>query len=140
AVVGVDYTPAEVVSLLEGIGADVDDLGDGVLRVTVPSWRPDLTADIDLVEEVARTGGYDRIPSIQPAARAGSGLTEAQRARRRISNLLTADGFTEVYSYPFTSAKRDDDLRLEADDPRRQHIRLANPMSEDLPLMRTTLL
>ncbi len=78
AVVGVDYTPAEVVSLLEGIGADVDDLGDGVLRVTVPSWRPDLTADIDLVEEVARTGGYDRIPSIQPAARAGSGLTEAR--------------------------------------------------------------
>ncbi|GAA0036888.1 MULTISPECIES: phenylalanine--tRNA ligase subunit beta [Brevibacterium] len=140
AVVGVDYTPAEVVSLLEGIGADVDDLGDGVLRVTIPSWRPDLTADIDLVEEVARTGGYDRIPSIQPAARAGSGLTEAQRARRRISNLLTADGFTEAYSYPFTSAKRDDDLRLEADDPRRQHIRLANPMSEDLPLMRTTLL
>lgn len=140
SVVGVDYSPAEVVSLLEGIGADVDDLGDGVLRVTVPSWRPDLTADIDLVEEVARTGGYDRIPSIQPAARAGSGLTEAQRARRRISNLLTADGFTEVYSYPFTSAKRDDDLRLEADDPRRQHIRLANPMSEDLPLMRTTLL
>ena len=140
AVVGVDYTPAEVVSLLEGIGADVDDLGDGTVRVTVPSWRPDLTADIDLVEEVARTGGYDRIPSIQPAARAGSGLTEAQRARRRISNLLTADGFTEVYSYPFTSAKRDDDLRLEADDPRRQHIRLANPMSEDLPLMRTTLL
>lgn len=140
SVVGVDYSLAEVVSLLEGIGAGVEDLGDGVLRVTVPSWRPDLTADIDLVEEVARTGGYDRIPSIQPAARTGTGLTEAQRARRRISNLLTADGFTEVYSYPFTSAKRDDDLRLEADDPRRQHIRLANPMSEDLPLMRTTLL
>lgn len=140
SVVGVDYSLAEVVSLLEGIGAGVDDLGDGILRVTVPSWRPDLTADIDLVEEVARTGGYDRIPSIQPAARTGTGLTEAQRARRRISNLLTADGYTEVLSYPFTSAKRDDELRLEADDPRRKHIRLANPMSEDLPLMRTTLL
>lgn len=140
SVVGVDYSLAEVVSLLEGIGADVEDLGDGVLRVTVPSWRPDLTADIDLVEEVARTGGYDRIPSIQPAARTGTGLTEAQRARRRISNLLTADGYTEVLSYPFTSAKRDDELRLEVDDPRRKHIRLANPMSEDLPLMRTTLL
>ncbi|WP_278373506.1 phenylalanine--tRNA ligase subunit beta [Brevibacterium casei] len=140
SVVGVDYSLAEVVSLLGGIGAGVEDLGDGVLRVTVPSWRPDLTADIDLVEEVARTGGYDRIPSIQPAARTGTGLTEAQRARRRISNLLTADGYTEVLSYPFTSAKRDDELRLEADDPRRKHIRLANPMSEDLPLMRTTLL
>lgn len=140
SVVGVDFSLPEVVNLLEGIGADVEDLGNGTLRVSVPSWRPDLTADIDLVEEVARTGGYARIPSIQPAARSGTGLTEAQRARRRISNLLTADGYTEVFSYPFTSAKRDDDLRLEAEDPRRGHIRLANPMSEDLPLMRTTLL
>lgn len=140
SVVGVDYSAAEAISLLEGIGAGVEDRGDGVLRVTVPSWRSDITADIDLVEEVARTGGYDRIPSVQPAARAGAGLTDAQRARRRISNLLTADGFTEVLSYPFTSAKRDDEMRLEADGPRRLHIRLANPMSEDLPLLRTTLL
>ena len=140
SLVGVDYTTAEVTALLEGIGAGIETVGKGKLAVTVPSWRTDITGDVDLIEEVARTGGYDRIPSIQPAARAGKGLTEAQKTRRRISNLLAADGYTEVLSYPFTSDKRDDQLRLEADDIRRKHIRLANPMSEDLPLMRTNLL
>ncbi|MGO1264274.1 MAG: phenylalanine--tRNA ligase subunit beta, partial [Brevibacterium aurantiacum] len=140
SLVGVDYTTAEVTGLLEDIGASIDVIGKDKLAVTVPSWRTDIDADVDLIEEVARTGGYDRIPSIQPAARAGQGMTEAQRTRRRISNLLAADGYTEVLSYPFTSAKRDDQLRLEADDVRRKHICLANPMSEDLPLMRTNLL
>ncbi|GEB22666.1 phenylalanine--tRNA ligase subunit beta [Brevibacterium aurantiacum] len=140
SLVGVQYTTAEVTGLLEGIGATIDVIGKDRLAVTVPSWRTDITDAVDLIEEVARTGGYDRIPSIQPAARAGKGLTVAQKARRRISNLLAADGFTEVLSYPFTNDKRDDQLRLEADDVRRKHVRLANPMSEDLPLMRTNLL
>ncbi|PCC43213.1 phenylalanine--tRNA ligase subunit beta [Brevibacterium aurantiacum] len=140
SLVGVQYTTAEVTGLLEGIGATIDVIGKDRLAVTVPSWRTDITDAVDLIEEVARTGGYDRIPSIQPAARAGKGLTVAQKTRRRISNLLAADGFTEVLSYPFTNDKRDDQLRLEADDVRRKHVRLANPMSEDLPLMRTNLL
>lgn len=140
SLVGVDYTVAEVTSLLEGIGATVSTKDDETVSVTVPSWRTDITDDVDLIEEVARTGGYDRIPSVQPAARAGNGLTVAQKTRRRVSNLLAADGFTEVLSYPFTNDKRDDQLRLEADDVRRKHVRLANPMSEDLPLMRTNLL
>jgi phenylalanyl-tRNA synthetase beta chain len=138
--VGVEYTTAEATGLLEGIGATIEVVGKDRLAVTVPSWRTDITDDVDLIEEVARTGGYGRIPSIQPAARAGNGLTTAQKTRRRISNLLAADGFTEVLSYPFTSSKRDDQLRLESDDVRREHVRLANPMSEDLPLMRTNLL
>ncbi|WP_210602582.1 phenylalanine--tRNA ligase subunit beta [Brevibacterium oceani] len=138
--VGVEYTTAEATGLLEGIGATIEVVGKDRLAVTVPSWRTDITDDVDLIEEVARTGGYGRIPSIQPAARPGNGLTIAQKTRRRISNLLAADGFTEVLSYPFTSTKRDDQLRLEADDVRREHVRLANPMSEDLPLMRTNLL
>jgi phenylalanyl-tRNA synthetase beta chain len=140
SLVGVDYTTAEATGLLEGIGATVEIVGRDRLAVTVPSWRTDITDDVDLIEEVARTGGYSRIPSVQPAARPGNGLTTAQKTRRRISNLLAADGFTEVLSYPFTSSKRDDQLRLEADDVRREHVRLANPMSEDLPLMRTNLL
>ncbi|WP_209371010.1 phenylalanine--tRNA ligase subunit beta [Brevibacterium renqingii] len=140
SLVGVDYSTAEVTGLLESIGATVEIVAQGRLAVTVPSWRTDITDNVDLIEEVARTGGYDRIPSVQPAARAGSGLTLAQRTRRRVSNLLAADGFTEVLSYPFTNDKRDDQLRLETDDVRRKHVRLANPMSEDLPLMRTNLL
>src|SRR5699024_832720 len=87
SLVGVDYTVAEVTSLLEGIGATVSTKDDETVSVTVPSWRTDITDDVDLIEEVARTGGYDRIPSVQPAARAGNGLTVGQKTRRRVSNL-----------------------------------------------------
>ena len=61
-------------------------------RVTPPSWRPDLTDPADLVEEVLRLGGYDAIPATLPPARAGFGLTEAQRARRRVGRALAGAG------------------------------------------------
>src|SRR5699024_10652416 len=111
-----------------------------VLRVTVPTWRPDLLTAVDLVEEVARAGGYDRIPSVEPQAPGGSGLTDAQRARRRVSNLLAARGLSEVLTYPFTSQDRADELLLPAHDERRTMVRLANPLGEDRPLMRSHLL
>ncbi|GAA4285032.1 phenylalanine--tRNA ligase subunit beta [Brevibacterium daeguense] len=137
--VGVDYSTAEVVALLEAVGASAAEQGESV-SVTVPTWRSDLTDPIDLVEEIARAGGYDRIPSAVPQAPGGRGLTRAQRARRRISNLLTALGCTEVLTYPFTSDKRSDALLIPAEDPRRRNVRLANPMADDNPLMRTHLL
>src|SRR5699024_7243990 len=65
SLVGIDYSIDEVTSLLEGIGATVTTQDDETVSVTVPSWRTDITDDVDLIEEVARTGGYDRIPSVQ---------------------------------------------------------------------------
>ena len=95
AIVGVEYTPEQVVSTLELIGATVSVAGD-VATVTPPTWRPDLTDKVTLVEEVARIVGYDRIPSVLPIAPAGRGLTRAQRARRRVGQTLAAAGATEV--------------------------------------------
>lgn len=143
--VGVEYATDEVVALLAAVGADAEAVagtqGTGtVLRVTVPTWRPDLLTAVDLVEEVARAGGYDRIPSVEPQAPGGSGLTAAQRARRRVSNLLAARGLSEVLTYPFTSQDRADALLLPQDDERRRMVRLANPLGEDRPLMRSHLL
>src|SRR5690606_22734501 len=87
-----------------------------------------------------RLVGYDKLPSLLPPAPAGSGLTEAQRLRRRVGRALAAAGFVEVLSYPFISGKDLDNLQLEQDDDRRVTVRLANPLSEDEPFMRTTLL
>lgn len=137
--VGVAYSAAETAGLLEAIGAAVEVSGD-TARVTVPTWRGDLTSPIDLVEEIARAGSYDRIPSVLPQAPGGRGLSAAQRARRRISNLLAGLGYTEVLTYPFTSEKRSDELLLPEDDERRGGVRLVNPMADDQPLMRTHLL
>ena len=137
--VGVDYTADQVVSVLEQIGCSVDRLGED-LRVTPPSWRPDLTTWPDLAEEVARIQGYDAIPSIVPAAPGGRGLTDSQRARRVVANLLAARGFSEIWSAPFVSEKSFDQLGYAADDVRRVTVRVANPLSEQEPLIRTTVL
>ncbi|GLW06345.1 phenylalanine--tRNA ligase beta subunit [Microtetraspora sp. NBRC 13810] len=119
---------------------DVSAGSDDLLTVTPPTWRPDLTDPNDLAEEVIRLEGYDKLPSVLPAAPAGGGLTESQRLRRRVGRGLAAAGFVEVLAYPFIGERDFDDLLLPAGDDRRRAARLANPISEDEPLMRTTLL
>jgi phenylalanyl-tRNA synthetase beta chain len=103
AVMGVDYTDAEIVDTLRAIGATVERAAD-VLTVTPPSWRPDLIDDVSLVEEIARIVGYGRIPSVLPVAPPGRGLTEQQRVTRRVANALASIGLTEVVTAPFVSA------------------------------------
>ncbi len=110
------------------------------LVVTPPSWRPDLTDPADLAEEVIRLEGYQNIPVRAVRAVGGRGLTGRQRLRRTVSRALASDGYVEVISSPFTSVLDFDRLQLPADDKRRSAVRLANPLSEDEPLMRTTLL
>ena len=111
-----------------------------VLLVTPPSWRPDLTDPADLAEEVIRLEGYTGVPVRQPRAPAGGGLTERQKALRAISRTLAAAGFVEVHSDPFSPATEADSLMLAQEDPRRPAVRVANPLSEDQPQLRTTLL
>jgi phenylalanyl-tRNA synthetase beta chain len=116
------------------------DRGAQVLTVVPPSWRPDLTDPSDLAEEVIRLEGYENIPARTARAAAGRGLTERQRLRRAAGRALAGAGYVEVLSQPFVSAADGDRLQLPADDPRRTALRLANPLSEDEPLLRTTLL
>ncbi len=116
------------------------DLPALLLVVTPPSWRPDLTDPADLAEEVIRLEGYENIPVRAARAAAGQGLTDRQRLRRTMNRALAYAGFVEVMSDPFTSAADFDKLQLPGDDPDRLAVRLANPLSDDQPLMRTTLL
>jgi len=111
-----------------------------VLLVTPPSWRPDLTDPADLAEEVIRLEGYDNVPVRRPRATAGRGLTSRQQALRAIARTLADDGFVEVHAEPFGPASDADRLMLPADDPRRAAVAVANPLSDDQPLLRTTLL
>jgi phenylalanyl-tRNA synthetase beta chain len=133
--VGCQIEPAPVEGEREA-GGD----GPAPLRVLPPSWRTDLTDPADLAEEVIRLEGYDHIPVRAPRSVAGRGLTPDQRLRRRIGRALAAAGYVEALSYPFVAEREWDDLQLPADDDRRRALRLANPLSEDEPLLRTTLL
>jgi phenylalanyl-tRNA synthetase beta chain len=126
------------VAALEAIGCSV--APGEPLRVTPPSWRPDLRDPYDLVEEVTRVVGYDRVPSVLPTAPPGRGLTAAQRLRRRIGHALAGAGFTEIVTYPFIGSADFDRLGVPADDLRRHALRVANPLSAEQPLLHTTLL
>jgi phenylalanyl-tRNA synthetase beta chain len=136
---GVPYPPERVVALLSEVGCAVA-VDRERLSVTPPSWRPDLADPADLVEEVARLDGYDRIPSVLPVAPPGSGLTAGQRRRRTVARALAEAGYVEALCYPFVGELAWDALGLPVDDPRRDPVRLANPLSEQEPSLRTTLL
>ncbi len=101
--IGVDYTPAEIETVLSDIGATVSKAKDG-WTVVPPSWRPDIVDAPGLSEEVARIHGYDRIPSAIPVAPPGRGLTRSQTARRRVAQVLAGAGLTEVLAYPFVTS------------------------------------
>jgi phenylalanyl-tRNA synthetase beta chain len=113
---------------------------DGGWEVNAPPWRPDLVDPSDCVEEILRLFGYDRIPAVLPAAPAGFGRTGLQRLRRLVGLGLSGAGVTEVLTYPFVGDSDHDGLRLAPNDARRRVPLLANPLSDESPHLRSTLL
>lgn len=138
-VAGMDIDAATTVAKLTAVGCAVEE-NEKRLNVTPPTWRPDLTDPADLVEEVVRLVGYQNLPSTLPTAPAGHGLTHTQRLRRRVGTVLAARGMVEVLTYPFTSDADANSLRWNDDDPRRTSPRLANPLSDEQPLLRAAIL
>ncbi|HEX9343918.1 MAG TPA: phenylalanine--tRNA ligase subunit beta, partial [Actinomycetota bacterium] len=137
---GAPADPAFAAPYLEGVGCQVQlEPDSAALRAVPPSWRFDIEGWADLEEEVARRWGYDKLPATLPKATGGRRTAE-QRLRRRTRDLLAGMGLTEVQPYPFTSQGALDRLELSASDQRRRALRLANPLSEESPELRTTLL
>jgi phenylalanyl-tRNA synthetase beta chain len=136
--IGVDYSAAQVRGALEMIGCDVDPAGD-VWRVTAPTWRPDLTDEWTLAEEVARIDGLDKVPSVLPVPPSGRGFTAAQHGRRRVSNALAAAGFVETPSFPFTTEQQND-LHGSASGDHLPSVKLANPLDGQAPFLRRSLI
>jgi phenylalanyl-tRNA synthetase beta chain len=118
----------------------LDDAGE--LDVTVPYFRrSDVTREVDLIEEVARIDGVDRLPATLPPRNGAAGrLTHAQRARRRAQDVLVGRGLHEVVGWSFTDSGVADRLRLPDYHPMRRAVRIENPLSEAQSLMRTNML
>jgi phenylalanyl-tRNA synthetase beta chain len=112
------------------------------LEVTVPALRRvDVTREVDLIEEVARIDGLEKLPATLPARRGAVGLlSHAQRVRRAAEDALVGRGLHEVVGWSFTDPGLLDRLRLAAEHPLRQVVRLENPMSETQSMLRPTLL
>jgi phenylalanyl-tRNA synthetase beta chain len=137
---GTDLSEDEIRRHLESIQLTVRTTGNGFLEVEPPSFRPDLSREVDLVEEVARLAGYDRIPSNLPLARV-SAVKPArdQTLRKHAKQTLLMAGFCEVISYSFISREAIEQLQLAEDDRRRRLLPLRNPLSEEQAVMRTSL-
>ncbi|WP_067697541.1 phenylalanine--tRNA ligase subunit beta [Nocardia jejuensis] len=143
-IAGVHYAPGASTRRLQQVGCVVEvgvsEAGHGQLVVTPPSWRPDLTQPADLVEEVLRLEGLDKIPSVLPSAPAGRGLTAQQRRRRAVSKALAFEGCVEVPAPVFMSGTVFDTWGLPADDARRKTLRVLNPLDADRADLSSTLL
>ena len=111
-------------------------------RRRVPHFRRgDVTREVDLIEEVARIDGLERLPATLPPRRGAAGrLTHSQQVRRRAEDALAGRGLAEVAGWSFADPALPDRLRLPADDPMRRVVVVENPLSESWSIMRPTLL
>jgi phenylalanyl-tRNA synthetase beta chain len=126
--------------ILRALEFSVQEADDG-LDVSVPAFRRnDVYREADVIEEVARIDGFEKLPATLPARRGSAGrLTTNQRLRRRAVDALVGRGMYETMGWSFAEPGLADRLRLDADDPRRRFVVLQNPMSEDQSVLRTTL-
>lgn len=109
-------------------------------EVTVPDWRNDVTIPDDLSEEVARIYGFDKIPSTLPKGNQQGRQSAAQNFIDRIKAILVGLGMCEELSFAFTSEAMFDKMRVPVDSTLRQAVPIMNPLTDEAPLLRTTLL
>lgn len=136
ALLGVSIDAGTSAKILERLGCEVSRSGDA-LSVSIPAHRNDLRIEEDLIEEVARVWGYERIPSKLPGSRGvRAGARRDFPARRRMRELLTALGFDEAIHFTFVSPKECQALGFDPE----SCLRLTNPLSEERSVMRPSLL
>ena len=131
---GFEIPAQQVADLLRVIGCDVDEKS---FTIDPPSWRADLLTASDFTEEVARMIGYDKIPSVLPPRPLHATLTPTQKRRRAVATMLASRGLAEVQTFPFTNQATIDSMGFVGE--RASTYKVANPMSEEFPLMRVHL-
>ncbi len=136
ALLGTDIEAEEMRKILRSLDFGVD--GDAV---TVPSWRGDVLRMNDLAEEVARFHGYNEIPNtLQRGETTRGGYSREQKLEQKLGAVCRSMGCDEIITYSFISPTWYDKIRWATDDPRRQSLKIMNPLGEDTSIMRTTVL
>jgi len=150
-ILGTRLSGAKITGILESLELKISKDGKSTrdeaqpaapdLQATIPTFRPDLEREIDLIEEIVRLYGYNKVKSTLPE-RSGKkgGLSSRQKLERSTKNFLIACGLSQVLGYGFINPEDFDKLRLPADSPLRQVITLLNPLTAEQSVMRSTLL
>ncbi len=140
-ILGINLPTEEIIRLFKNLEFGCEIQEPGVMNVSVPSFRVDIEREIDLIEELARVAGYDKIPVTMPKIRIFSDRpTIHQRLERKVKDLLVAHGLSEVINYSFISPASYEKILLSEDDYRRNNVNILNPLTEEQSVMRTTLL
>lgn len=139
-VLGVDVSVETAQEILTSLQFAVQKAGDN-LQVTVPTHRVDVSMEVDLIEEVARMYGYNRVPDTLPFGRSTRGLrTEKQAFTARARSIMAESGLYEVMTYSFVHPRIFNLMNLPPDSPLRKALKIQNPLSEEHSVMRTMLL
>jgi phenylalanyl-tRNA synthetase beta chain len=137
--IGVDIENSIMLKIIKSLDMKVSKIAKN-WKITPPAWRHDIKLAADLVEEIIRIWGYHKIPSQLPKTNIGTGLSSSQKVKRSLSVKMASMGLNEVLNYPFISLEKINNLGIKPNDERQNLVRLANPLSEDLPYLRSTLL
>lgn len=140
ALLGITVPDKDVLRILNSLNFNAHIQGDN-LTVTVPGYREDIDGYPDIAEEIIRFYGYENIKgTFMPAASVtNGGLSDEQKAEAKLKRQLVSKGYYEISTYSFYSVKDLDALHFSPDAPERNAIKILNPISEDLSVMRTTL-
>lgn len=137
---GVDVPAAKMTEILRRLEFDVDAQADKLV-VTVPTWRGDVSRPADISEEIARMWGYDNIPATTPFGNMKpGGQSYTQTIADKAKDVLTGLGFSEIITFSFTHPAVCDKLDLPADSELRRAIPVLNPITDDFPQMKTSLM
>jgi phenylalanyl-tRNA synthetase beta chain len=136
-VLGFPLTPAQIRDYLNRLGFEAS--GDDPIVVVVPTRRPDIDRPVDLLEELARLHGYDKIPETV-AIGPGGGIPLRWRRLRKVRRAMTGAGYSESLAMSFLAENELEALGLGADDPLRRVVRVTNPLREDENVLRPTML
>lgn len=139
AMLGTAFTTADIEKILSRLEVTMVAEGDA-LSITVPTYRPDITREIDFVEEVARLYGYDRIPTTLPMGNSWGAKTNGQHLEDYSKTILLGCGLSEITTYSFISPRSFDLVRIPEYSFLRNTVNLMNPLGEEYSVMRTTLL
>jgi phenylalanyl-tRNA synthetase beta chain len=138
---GTSLKKEKVITYLEALEMEVQDFDNNTIRVKPPTFRIDIIREVDLMEEVARLEGYDKIAVTYPQVKiSDEGDIPSLVLRDQISNIMVGLGFSEIITYSFISPDSADRLRAQKDSPIRSFVELRNPLTVDQSVMRTSML
>ncbi len=137
-ILGTSLDAVEIIKILDRLDFEMI-RNDETISVTVPSYRPDLVQEVDIIEEIARLYGYDVIPTTIPMGSEWGAKTNGQRIEDFTKEVLVTNGAYEITTYSFVSPKQFDQINVPDYSMLRRTVELINPLGEEYSIMRTTL-